>query len=284
MALVSIIVPCYNYGNYIPEALASIREQTYPDWECIIVDDGSTDNSREVIEAFIENDQRFRLIKIANSGVSTARNTGVAHSKGSYLFPLDADNKMHPDCLTRCMAEFAKAPETRLVYTEAELFGAENGRWDLPEFDYKTMLKYNMVDNSSLFLRKDFDRVGGYRTNMVYGLEDWDFFIALLHGCRNEQVIKIKEPLYYYRVNNAGRRLTVAANGRQKEMLDLMVLNNFFIYQEYFPGIFGRIHDYEFDKTILSKGPVKFVANMLIRLSALRNRLSGNKNQPSIRG
>jgi glycosyltransferase involved in cell wall biosynthesis len=276
--IVSVIVPCYNYGNYIPEALSSIREQTYTNWECIIVDDGSTDNSRQVIEAFIENDPRFKLISIANSGVSAARNTGVAHSKGSYLFPLDADNKMHPDCLKRCVAEFVKAPGTRLVYTEAELFGAENGRWDLPDFDYKTMLKYNMVDNSSLFLRKDFDRIGGYRTNMVYGLEDWDFFIALLHGCTKGQVVKIKEPLYYYRVNTTGRRLTVAANGRQKEMLDLMVLNNFLIYQEYFPGIFSRIHDYEFDKKILSKGPVKFVANLLVRLSALKNGFSRNKN------
>jgi glycosyltransferase involved in cell wall biosynthesis len=276
--IVSVIVPCYNYGNFIPEALNSIREQTYLNWECIIVDDGSTDNSRQVIEAFIANDPRFKLISISNSGVSAARNTGVAHSKGAYLFPLDADNIMHPDCLSKCVAEFVKVPGTRLVYTEAELFGAENGRWNLPDFEYKTMLKYNMVDNSSLFLRKDFDRVGGYRTNMVYGLEDWDFFIALLHGCTNGQVVKIKEPLYYYRVNQKGRRLTVAASGRQKEMLDLMVYNNFMIYQEYFPGIFSRIHDYEFDKKILSKGPVKLVANLLVRLSALKNGFSRNKN------
>jgi len=278
MTSISIIVPCYNYGNYIPEALSSIREQTYTNWECIIVDDGSTDNSRQVTEAFIQNDPRFKLISVANSGVSAARNTGVAHSKGAYIFPLDADDKMHPDCLKRCMAEFVKAPDTRLVYPEVELFGAENCRWNLPAFDYKTMLKYNMVDNGSLFLRKDFDRIGGYRTNMVYGLEDWDFFIALLHGCRNEQVIKIKEPLYYYRVNQTGRRLTVAASGRQKEMLDLMVYNNFAIYKEYFPEIFTRIHAYDFDRTMLNKPSVKVLVKTLIRLSALKKKLLGTAN------
>jgi glycosyltransferase involved in cell wall biosynthesis len=278
MTTVSVIVPCYNYGDYIPEALSSIREQTYMNWECIIVDDGSTDNSRQVIEAFIQNDPRFKLISVANSGVSAARNTAVAHSKGAYIFPLDADDKMHPDCLKRCMAEFVKAPDTRLVYPEVELFGAENCRWNLPAFDYKTMLKYNMVDNGSLFLRKDFDRVGGYRTNMIYGLEDWDFFIALLHGCRNEQVIKIKEPLYFYRVNQRGRRLTVAASGRQKEMLDLMVYNNFSIYKEYFPEIFSRIHAYDFDRTMLNKPSVKALVKTLIRLSALKKKLLGTAN------
>ena len=69
--------------------------------------------------------------------------------------------------------------------------------------------------------------------NMVHGLEDWDFFIALLYGCNKEQVIKINKPLYSYRVNTSGRRMTVAANGRQKDMLDCMVYNNFFIYPSF---------------------------------------------------
>ncbi len=275
--IVSIIVPCYNYGKYIPEALQSIAGQTFTDWECIIVNDGSTDNSQSVIESFISGDARFSLINISNSGVSVARNTGVAHSKGKYIFPLDADNKMFPDCIGRCLEEFQKNPAIRLVYSEAELFGAENGLWNLPPFDYKTMLKYNMIDNSCLFLRQDFDRVGGYRTNMVHGLEDWDFFIALLHGYGPDQIVKIGEPLYYYRVNTSGRRMTVASNGRQKAMLDLMVYNNFAIYQEYFPEIFVRIHQFDFNQTMMNKGTVKFIVNLLIGLSALKGKLLGKQ-------
>jgi glycosyltransferase involved in cell wall biosynthesis len=270
--LVSIIVPCYNYGHFVTETLTSIREQTFRDWECIIVDDGSTDNSAEVIANFIGNDQQFRFITIPNSGVCTARNIAIAQSKGTYLFPLDADNRMHPDCIGRCLAEFRRDPGLRLVYTEAELFGDKSGVWALPPFDYKTMLKYNMVDNSSMFLRTDFDRVGGYRTNMIYGLEDWDFFIALLYGCCNEQVFKIKDPLYYYRVNSKGRRMTVEASDRQKDMLDLMVYNNFSIYREYFPDIFTRIHAYDYSRTMLGKGPVKWLVGVLNGIAALKSK------------
>lgn len=275
--LISVIIPCYNYGHYIPEALESVRSQTNTDWECIIVNDGSSDNSKEVIGKFIQGDARFRLIDIPNSGVSYARNIAVAQAAGEYLFPLDADNYLHPDCLARCLGEFERDAHLRLVYTEAELFGEENGLWNLPEFDYATMLKYNMVDNSCMFRREDFLRVGGYRTNMVYGLEDWDFFIALLYGAAKSQVLKIKEPLYSYRVNPKSRRMTVAASNRQKEMLDLIIYNNFQIYREYFPGIFERVHAYDFDKTLLNKPLVKFAGNLLIRLSVLKGRLSGNK-------
>jgi glycosyltransferase involved in cell wall biosynthesis len=277
--IVSIIVPCYNYGQYITEALKSISEQTFRDWECIIVNDGSTDNSRQIIESFIGTDSRFTLINIPNSGVSVARNTAIAHSKGKYIFPLDADNRIHPECVRKCLVEFQKKPDLRLVYTEAELFGAETGLWNLAPFDYPTMLKYNMVDNSCLFLREDFDRVGGYRKNMVYGLEDWDFLIALLHGASKEQVVKIHEPLYYYRVNEKGRRMTVAASSRQSEMMDMMIYNNFPIYQEYFPDLFSRIHAYDFQKTMLNKGPVKMLVNALIGLSSLRARLLKRNKQ-----
>jgi glycosyltransferase involved in cell wall biosynthesis len=270
--MVSVIVPCYNYGHFVTEALTSITGQTFTDWECVIVNDGSTDDSERVIGDFIRDDPRFKLINIQNSGVSAARNIAVAHSRGTWLFPLDADNRMHPECLARCMAEVQRDPGLRLVYTEAELFGADRGLWGLPPFDYKTMLKYNMIDNSCLFRREDFDRVGGYRTNMVYGLEDWDFNIALLYGVGKDRVLKINEPLYHYRVNESGRRLTVAASGRQKTMLDLIVYNNFGIYQEYFPGIFERIHAFDFDKTMLNKAPVKWLVNTLVRLSSIRRK------------
>jgi glycosyltransferase involved in cell wall biosynthesis len=275
--MISVIVPCFNMEDTVVQTLESVLSQTYPDWECVVVNDGSTDGSEEKIRAFIEIDPRFRLINTKNSGVSAARNTAVAHSSGHYLFPLDGDNYIHKDCLKICVAEFEKRSDMKLVNTEAELFGGETGLWNLPDFDYKTMLKYNMVDNSSLFLRQDFDRVGGYRLNMVHGLEDWDFFIALLYGCTQEQVVKIKEPLYFYRVNNKGRRLTVAASTRQSEMMDLMIYNNFPIYREYFPDIFTRIHAYDFQKTMLEKMPVKWLIRMMMGASAFKNKLLRKK-------
>jgi glycosyltransferase involved in cell wall biosynthesis len=271
-SMVSIIVPCYNHAHYLEEALNSVLQQSYTNWECIIINDGSTDNTKSVGEAYVNKDPRFKLINIQNSGVSVAKNTAIAEAKGTYIFPLDADNKMHPECLGLCISEFEKKPTTCLVYTEAELFGEETGLWNLDPFDYKSMLKYNMIDNSAMFLKKDFLRVGGYRTNMVQGLEDWDFFIALLYGVGKQQVIKINRPLYSYRVSNSGRRMTVAYSGGQTDMLDCMVYNNFFIYKEYFPEIFTRIHEYEFLKTMMAKPPIKWLSRWMIRLSSLKKR------------
>ena len=225
--LISVIVPCFNQEDLILQTLESVSSQTYSNWECIIVNDGSTDNSQIKIQDFIQKDSRFKLINIKNSGVSVVRNTAVANSNGTYLFPLDGDDYINKDCLEKCLSEFEKNQDVKLVYTGAEFFGKENGPWDLPDFDYATMLKYNMVDNSSMFLREDFDRVGGYRTNMVHGLEDWDFFIALLEPYTNGQVIKIKEPLFHYRVTEKSRRNTLVNTSKFDLMLDNIVFNNF---------------------------------------------------------
>jgi glycosyltransferase involved in cell wall biosynthesis len=276
-ARVSIIVPVYNAGAYIRETLESIKQQVFPLWECIIVNDGSTDNSRETIESFIKDDPRFKLVDIPNSGVCVARNTGACHAGGVYLFPLDSDDRIAPSCIARCLEEFDKNPGLRLVCPQGELFGAETGLWALPGFDYRTMLHHNMIHNSSLFRRADFERIGGYRTNMKYGLEDWDFFIALLYKTTPDEVVQLKEPLFYYRVSNKGRRLTAAAGLRQSEMMDLIVYNNFQIYREYFPDIFNRIQDYDFQKAMLNKKPVNLVVKTMLGASALKNKLFRNK-------
>src|SRR5450631_1131590 len=94
-SMVSIIVPCYNHAHYLEEALDSVLQQSFSNWECIIINDGSTDNTKSVGEAYVNKDPRFRLINIQNSGVSVAKNTAIAEAKGTYIFPLDADNKMH---------------------------------------------------------------------------------------------------------------------------------------------------------------------------------------------
>lgn len=275
--LVSVIMPAYNMGKYIVESLESVKNQSYSSWECVVVNDGSTDDTRQKIEMFILGDSRFKLINIDNSGVSAARNIAVKHSKGVYIFPLDGDDCIHEDCIGRCVDKFKTEPDIKLVYTDTRLFGTQSGIWNLPSFSYVNMLKYNMVHNSSLFLRKDFDRVGGYRANMIYGLEDWDFLIALLYGCSERQVVKIEEPLFYYRASHAGRGSTVATNGKQSEMLDCIVYNNFSIYREYFPDIFNRLLEYDHLKTMMNKPLVKSASDFLIRLSKIKSRILKNR-------
>jgi len=120
--LVSIIVPCYNQSKYIRETLNSIIYQTYKNWECIIVNDGSTDNSESVIFQTIKEDNRFKYIKTPNLGVVSARNTSIRNSSGIYIFPLDSDDTIHPNCIEYCINEFLNAPGTILVCPQAEFF------------------------------------------------------------------------------------------------------------------------------------------------------------------
>lgn len=92
MPMVSIIVPCYNAENYILDTLHSIQSSVYPSWECIIINDGSTDNSLNVIKEAIDGNSRFTILSQENSGPSVARNRGIRASHGTYILPLDADD------------------------------------------------------------------------------------------------------------------------------------------------------------------------------------------------
>jgi glycosyltransferase involved in cell wall biosynthesis len=97
--LVSVIIPCYNYGRYLGDALDSIAAQTYSHWECLVVDDGSTDNTSDVGMQYAEKDSRFSYIYQQNGGVSSARNTALNKAKGKYIQLLDADDMLEPDKL-----------------------------------------------------------------------------------------------------------------------------------------------------------------------------------------
>ncbi len=99
--MISIIIPVYNVEKYLADCLDSVLEQTFTDWEAILVNDGSSDKSGEICRAYCEKDQRFRLFEQENRGVSAARNTGMEHCRGDYLFFMDADDTILPNTLDR---------------------------------------------------------------------------------------------------------------------------------------------------------------------------------------
>lgn len=101
--LVSIVIPAYNVEQFIKETLESVQKQTIENWEAIVVDDGSTDHTVELIEAFIRHDNRFRLIRQSNGGVSKARNTGILAASGMYLAFLDGDDMWNPTFLAELL-------------------------------------------------------------------------------------------------------------------------------------------------------------------------------------
>lgn len=97
--LFSVIVPCYNYGRYLAETLSSVSHQKYQNWECIVVDDGSTDDTKDIAESFVNRDNRFIYVYRQNGGLCSARNTGQQHSKGDYFIFLDSDDLLTDQAL-----------------------------------------------------------------------------------------------------------------------------------------------------------------------------------------
>jgi glycosyltransferase involved in cell wall biosynthesis len=119
---VSIILPTYNYGRFLPDALESVRKQTYQDWECIVVDDGSTDDTIAVLRTAAANDRRVRYVSQANLGPSAARNRGVAESVGDYIQFLDADDVLPPTKLEAQVRMLEEDPSVGIVYSNARYF------------------------------------------------------------------------------------------------------------------------------------------------------------------
>ena len=133
--LVSVIVPCYNQAEYLPEALQSVLDQDYPYWECIIVNDGSTDNTEDVAKQWATKDHRFKYYSKVNGGLSDTRNFGIEKSEGAYILPLDADDKISSNYLKEAIKIFINNPKTKLVYSNLVLFGLKNEKIIKPDFE-----------------------------------------------------------------------------------------------------------------------------------------------------
>ena len=140
MPLVSVIVPCYNQASFLSDALDSVLAQTYTDWECIIVNDGSTDNTEEVAKTYINKDSRFAYVHKNNGGLPSARNFGISKSSGDFILPLDADDLIGSSYLEKAISRFKSFPETKLVYCKAAKFGHVSGAWSLGEYSYDAFI------------------------------------------------------------------------------------------------------------------------------------------------
>ncbi|HET7258509.1 MAG TPA: glycosyltransferase [Candidatus Acidoferrum sp.] len=180
---VSVIIPCFNHGEFLPEAVASVKATRRDDVEIIVVDDGSTDErTREETDALAS--QEITLIRKKNGGLASARNAGIALARGEYIFPLDADDHMRPECLDREISVLDANPHVGVVYSDGEFFGARSGRWEIGPFDAEHLLRWNYIACCALYRRLIWEQAGGYDATMpVQGLEDWDLWLsALEHG------------------------------------------------------------------------------------------------------
>lgn len=243
--LVSIIVPCYNQAHYLEEALQSVKMQTYTDWECIIVNDGSLDQTDEIARRWSMEDSRFKYLFQNNKGLSGARNTGIAQAEGIYILPLDADDKIAPGYLKDAVNVLNSSPDVKIVYCKAEKFGNEQGPWVLPPYTPFNMSRTNTIFCSALFKKKDWERVGGYDKKLK-AWEDWDLWISILKD--GGDVFQLKEVGFYYRINPNSMLRSLSRTTEEQIMSYLSVKHS-----DYFVTHFGSFHFLNSKNLILEK-------------------------------
>lgn len=198
MVKVSIIVPCYSQAQYLDEALQSVWSQSFDDWECIIINDGSPDDTEGIAREWIEKDKRFKYIYQKNKGLSSARNFGIQNSKGDFILPLDADDKISPLYLSLAIKAFEEDAFLKVVYCKAKKFGDQNGPLNLKPFSLRELCNDNMIFCSALYRKRDWETVGGYDSKMTFGWEDWEFWIAILKNGGNVRMLE--EVGFFYRI------------------------------------------------------------------------------------
>lgn len=233
MDLVSIIIPCYNKAQYLAETLKSVQNQTYCNLEIIVVDDGSTDNTKQIVSQWQQRLPFFHYLWQENQGPSVARNNGIRFATGTYIVCLDADDLIHPQYVERCANYLTTHPNVKLVYTRAQLFGERNEEWILPNYDFTTLLWENMINCAAMYRKVDFNRTVGYNTNMINGLEDWDFWLTFLSP--TDQVIQLEEPLLSVRLLRDSR--TSDADSHERELLQQIYHNHQELYAPYLEDI-----------------------------------------------
>lgn len=210
--LASVVIPCYNYGRFVAEAIRSAKAQTISSCEIIVVDDGSTDEQTvEVLDGLFR-EGGIVLIRQPNQGLSSARNAGIAAARGEYVCCLDADDLIDPTYVEAAIAVMMTDASIGFVYPHVQFFGDVEEIWETRDFDIQEALVGNFTAVSAVFRRDDWHEAGGYSPLMRGGYEDWEFWIRLARLGRRGRVIA--HPLFLHRRH--GRTMTHDA----KEMHD----------------------------------------------------------------
>lgn len=230
---VSVIIPYYNDGKYIAEAVASVEQQTYSDIEIILVNDGSTDAESIRIFDAIQIKKGIKLHE-ENAGPSAARNLGIMQANGKYILPLDADDKIAPTYIEKAVAILENNPQCGIVYCEGSFFGTDGGKWHLPPFTMGRMLLSNIIFNAGLFRKEDWEVCGGYDESLRIGIEDWDFWLNILELGR--VAYQIPETLFFYRIK-------VTSRNRKFEMQADKVRETYLAIQDKHKALYKKFFD-----------------------------------------
>jgi glycosyltransferase involved in cell wall biosynthesis len=238
--LVSVIVPSYNSAHLVRDAVDSVLAQTYPATELIVVDDGSRDETRQVLARYGD---RLQYVHQENRGLSGARNTGIAHARGELLAFLDADDKWHPDKLTRQVEALCANPRAAFAHVEVLYWDSETGlveprdkgRNEFAGNCYRRLFAGNRIIVSTALVRRDcLEKVGTFDEAIRRpSTQDYDLWLRL---ARHHEVVYVPEPLTYYRVHatNASKNAVMMLED------ELYVVEKALREDPSIPQLFGR--------------------------------------------
>ncbi len=203
---ISVLMPVYNAEKYLHQAVESILNQTFRDFECIVIDDGSTDGSKSILQKFQKQDQRIRLISRRNTGLTVALNEGLSYAKGPYIARMDADDVALPERFAKQLAFLEDNPNYVAVGTRVLLIDPEG--WSIGPFSQQTT--HEAIDaahmagrggaicHPSVMIRHNaLQSIGGYREEME-PCEDRDLFLRL---AEIGKLANLKETLLQYRMH-----------------------------------------------------------------------------------
>jgi glycosyltransferase involved in cell wall biosynthesis len=223
---VSVVVRCYRQARFLPEAVASVAAQTFGDWELVIVDDGSPDDTREVAAALqaAHPGHDLRLVSRPNGGPARALNTGVEAARAELVLPLDADDALHPTYLEKAVRALDEDPAASIAFTDVVLWGAVASGWRMGPFTLPALRARNRLCLTSLFRKQLWREVGGFRGEMELGYEDWDFWL----GCAERGALArhLHQPLFFYRMHAGGTSTNTVAMRHHRQLVATVALNH----------------------------------------------------------
>lgn len=209
---VSIIIPCFNHGKYLLEALASLENCDDSLFEAIIINDGSTEPG--TLKILDEVGEKYKVIHQKNGGLCAARNAGIAKANGRYILPLDADNRIYPGYLAHGIPILDANLEVAVVYGKRDFFGDTNGAelFQPGEFDLARLAVGNYIDACAVIRKTALAECGYYATDLPeQGLEDWDLWLSI--ASKGWKFHFLDEVVYSYRFRPTSMARTMVASG-----------------------------------------------------------------------
>ena len=227
MPKVSVIIPCYNHGQYLDEAVDSVLHQTFQDFEVIIINDGSTDEF--TIEKLKQYDRpKTTVLHTTNQGLAAARNNGIKEAQGEYILPLDADDSFESTFLEKAVSILENQPEVGVVSCGIRYFGCTNRKVMPKGGDVRVCLAKSGVIGNSMFRRRCWEQAGGYN-EQIEAYEDWDFWLRVTK--RGWLIHVIREYLFNYRQHPTSMR--VEARAIRPQLIKQLVHNHREVFETY---------------------------------------------------